>query len=116
MFGCVCFGETNKAVTNAMNVAANSPSKNPRPGCVSTEESFRSGVLERLVSVARYLGERMLLLKLCDANRGRKRGCCGRTLEARESLEESIIAGQRASHGVSKGLSCRVRREVGRFA
>jgi hypothetical protein len=46
-----------------------------------------SGVLGRLMSFAWYLGVRMLLLKLCDVNRGRKRGCCGRALAARESLE-----------------------------
>jgi len=56
-------------------------------------------------------------MKLCDVNRGRerKRGCWERALAVRESLE-SIIVGQRASHGVSKGLSCRARREVGRCA
>jgi hypothetical protein len=50
--------------------------------------------LSRLVFLARYLGERMLLLKLCDVNRGRVRGCWGReALEvgARESLG-SIMA------------------------
>jgi hypothetical protein len=84
--------------------------------CYEVVYKFSVWGLGSLVSFVRYLGVRMLLLKLCDVNRGRKRGCCGRALEARESLESIIIVGQRGSHGVSKGLSCRVRRKVGRSA
>jgi hypothetical protein len=70
-------------------------SKNNLSPCSWVLGSF--GVLSSLVFLARYLGERMLLLKLCDVNRGWVRGCRGReALGARESLESTMAEELRA--------------------
>jgi hypothetical protein len=108
----LCFTPDEKPEATKTNAEKKIISAMKRPRDVSC----RAGELGRLGSFARDLGECTLLWKLCIVNRGRKRGCWRRTVEARESFESIIIVGQTASHGVSNGLSCRVRgyEEVGR--